>query len=334
MNFSFWLKAVTSTPVLSKSEWEKIDFFSKWLVASRASYLILTKIAVFIILLLIIDAGKFNFLMWLLVSIGLMLAHAVNNLLNDYTDYVKKVDDESYFRNHYGTHILVKGFVTKTEFLLRYVLPPGLLAVLVGLLIIFLSPQKEIVWYLFILGSFLVVFYTFPLKKLALGELAVFLVWGPMMIGGGYYVITNDFDWVIFLATLPHACTVANVLLGVHIDKFSEDKAKKIVTLPVLIGEKASRYLVISFFIIPYIVVAVQFFIGFLNYNALLILLSLPALYKSVKIFASPRPTSAKDVKDKKMQPAWPVYFVAFSVQFAVVFGACYLLVLLVNLFT
>ena len=31
-------------------------------------------------------------------------------------------------------------------------------------------------------------FYTWPLKYIGLGELAVILVWGPLMIGGGYYV--------------------------------------------------------------------------------------------------------------------------------------------------
>ena len=37
-------------------------------------------------------AGQFNFLNWVLLEVGLILAHATNNLLNDYTDFIKGVE--------------------------------------------------------------------------------------------------------------------------------------------------------------------------------------------------------------------------------------------------
>ena len=46
-------------------------------------------------------------------------------------------------------------------------------------------------------------FYTWPLKYIGLGEIAVLLVWGPLMIGGGYFVITGVWDWNVVLAGLP-----------------------------------------------------------------------------------------------------------------------------------
>jgi 1,4-dihydroxy-2-naphthoate octaprenyltransferase len=36
--------------------------------------------------------------------------------------------------------------------------------------------------------AFFVLFYTWPLKYIGLGEIAVLIVWGPLMIGGGYFV--------------------------------------------------------------------------------------------------------------------------------------------------
>ena len=91
------------------------------------------------------------------------------------------------------------------------------------------------------LGAFFVLFYTWPLKYIGLGELAVIIVWGPLMIGGGYYVITGQWDWNVVLASLPYALGPTTVIFGKHIDKHDPDKAKGIHTLPVIIGERAAR---------------------------------------------------------------------------------------------
>jgi 1,4-dihydroxy-2-naphthoate octaprenyltransferase len=56
-----------------------------------------------------------------------------------------------------------------------------------------------------------VLFYTWPSNN-ALGELAVLIVWGPLMIGGGYYVITGAWDWWVVLASLPYALGVTGDL--------------------------------------------------------------------------------------------------------------------------
>ena len=49
-------------------------------------------------------------------------------------------------------------------------------------------------------GAFFVLFYTWPLKYIGLGELAVIIVWGPLMVGGGYFVVTGDWSWQAALA--------------------------------------------------------------------------------------------------------------------------------------
>ena len=59
------------------------------------------------------------------------------------------------------------------------------------------------------------------------------IVWGPLMIGGGYFVITGQWDWNVVLASLPYALGATTVIFGKHIDKLEADKAKGIHTLPV-----------------------------------------------------------------------------------------------------
>jgi 1,4-dihydroxy-2-naphthoate octaprenyltransferase len=43
---------------------------------------------------------------FILVTLGLVLAHATNNILNDVIDWVKGVDQGNYFRIQYGGHIM------------------------------------------------------------------------------------------------------------------------------------------------------------------------------------------------------------------------------------
>ena len=52
--------------------------------------------------LLAVRAGQFDFGRWLLLVVGLIFAHATNNLLNDHTDYKRGVDKDNYFRTQYG----------------------------------------------------------------------------------------------------------------------------------------------------------------------------------------------------------------------------------------
>ncbi len=108
-------------------------------------------------------------------------------------------------------------------------------------------------------------FYTWPLKYIGLGEAAVLLVWGPLMIGGGYFVITGQWDWNVVIAGLPYAFGVTTVIFGKHIDKVHEDKAKGIHTLPVLIGEKAGRYSVLAMVFLQYLSVLYLVVTGFFS---------------------------------------------------------------------
>ena len=71
-------------------------------------------------------------------------------------------------------------------------------------------------------GLFISVFYVAPpisLKKRGLGEPGVFLTWGPLMIGGTYFVATGTIPAWVWIASLPYAILVTTVLFGKHIDK-------------------------------------------------------------------------------------------------------------------
>ena len=87
------------------------------------------------------------------------------------------------------------------------------------------------------------------------GEVAVVLIWGPLMVGGGYYVITGTWDWMVAISSLAYALGPTTVLFGKHIDKLAQDKAKGIRTMPVLLGEKAARAAVLFMIALMYLMV-------------------------------------------------------------------------------
>ena len=77
------------------------------------------------------------------------------------------------------------------------------------------------------------------MKYIGLGELTVILVWGPLMVGGTYYVTTGGiWSWEVAIISLVYSMGPTTVLFGKHTDKLIQDKAKRVYTLP----EKISQY--------------------------------------------------------------------------------------------
>ena len=162
-------------------------------------------------------------------------------MLNDYTDFSRGVDKDNYFRTQYGVHPLVQGFWTKRQ-QLTWFFVSGVLAFLSGVYALFYTNFSPVVIGLFAFGALVLLFYTWPLKYLALGELAIFLIWGPILVAGVYIVLARGWTphiWIVALAGVPFGLSVVSINLGKHIDKSAEDKKKGVGTLPVRIGEKA-----------------------------------------------------------------------------------------------
>jgi len=325
MNVSMWLKALRVIPKISKEEWEKLDVISKWLIATRSAVFIMTFLSAAIGGILAFKAGKFNFWLWLLTTIGLILAHATNNLVNDLTDYIKGVDHDNYFRAQYGPQPLEHGLMTKKQ-LITYIVVTGLLALAIGLYLVYLRGTLALI--LLLLGALFVLFYTYPLKYIGLGELAVLLVWGPLMVGGTYYIVTGEWDWNVVIAGLPYALGVTAVLFGKHIDKYEDDKRRGIRTLPVILGEKNARMVVLGMLILQYLSVIYLVLTGFFTPFMLIVLLAIPVFTKVWKAYTNPRPESPPEGYPPE---AWPLWYVALAFWHNRRFGTLYLLGLIIE---
>jgi 1,4-dihydroxy-2-naphthoate polyprenyltransferase len=320
-----WLEAVRVIPRIDKQEWQELDPIARWLVATRAAVLIMTLISATIAGLLAARVGRFDALLWTLVAVGLVFAHATNNLVNDLTDHIKGVDRGDYFRAQYGPKPLEHGLMSRAA-MVRLIVVTGAVALAAGAALVYLRGGATLV--LMASGVFFVLFYTWPLKYIGLGELAVIVVWGPLMVGGGYYVITGGIDSTVVLAGLPFSIGATTVIFGKHIDKLPQDRAKGIRTLPVLLGDRVSRASVLVMLALQYGIVFQLVLGGRLGPAMFLVLGATTVLPRTIRAYRSPRPSEPPERLPKGI---WPLWFVAFAFDHNRRFGVLYVLGLAID---
>jgi 1,4-dihydroxy-2-naphthoate octaprenyltransferase len=150
------------------------------------------------------------------------------------------------------------------------------------------------------------------LKYLALGELCIFLIWGPILVAGVYSVLARGWTpntWYVALAGVPFGLSVVSINIGKHIDKSAQDKQKGVGTLPVRIGEKLTRYLNMAVLVLIYLVILYLIFVPrFFTPVMLIVFLAGKRLFYAVAVHAKPRPA-----EPPKEWPGWPTWFSGFT---------------------
>ena len=329
MNVRMWVKALQVIPRINKDEWDGLDVISRWLISTRAAVLMMTFISAAIAGLLALRAGQFDGLRWGLLAIGLIFAHATNNLLNDLTDFSRGVDQNNYYRTQYGPQPLEQGLWSRKTHLI-YAAVTGLIALAAGAYLVAVNGWLALGF--LAAGAFFVLFYTWPLKYIGLGEIAVLITWGPLMIGGGYFVITGQWDWNVAIASLAYAIGPTTVIFGKHIDKLKEDKAKGIHTLPVILGETVSRYAVLAMIALQYLAVFALVITGYFSPVMLIVILAWYYLPPVIKVFSATR-VQRKNRASGPAAEGWPLYFVASAFYQNRSYGLLLLVGLILQLF-
>ena len=163
-----------------------------------------------------------------------------------------------------------------------------------------------------------------------MGEIAVLIVWGPLMIGGGYFVLTKQWSWNVVWASMPYVLGVTTVIFGKHIDKIQVDKAKKIFTLPVIIGEKAARLIVMCMMVFPYLFVVILIANKYFTPVMLLVVMAFPTFLKVYPQLIKPRPEQ-KPEGFPEGQGGWPLYFAPQAFVNNRAFGMWFMLALVLD---
>src|SRR5207237_3225832 len=174
-----WLEALRTVPQVDTSE---VDPLSRWLSLGRVSVVVMSAISAIIGGLLAARDDVFDLPLLILVALGLILAHTGSNLVNDFWDYRHGIDSPDSPRVNYGPH----PFSGEGRSLREFMLVTGLiLATATGIGVALVIASGVWVLAFALSGALLLLFYSggpYPLRYIGLGEIAVFVIWGPLMM--------------------------------------------------------------------------------------------------------------------------------------------------------
>lgn len=305
------------------------DVLTRWLVIARACVFSMTMMSGVIGVLLALEMGAFaedtlaRIVYAALAVIGLIAAHATNNLVNDWTDVRRGVDTEDYPRAQYSPHPVLGGLTTPAR-LLQVALA---LTAFDGLIMLVLAwASGPLVIAFAVAGLALSLGYTVFLKRFALGELTALIVWGPLMTGGTVYAIAGELPTSALLMTLPYGLIVASVLIGKHTDKIESDRPVGVHSVPVLLGAQRALTLNKITFIVFYALVVALVASGVSGPWILLSFLAVPHLLTTWKVYSQPKPTTPPD-----NWPVWPLWYVGWAMYFNREAGKFFILGLVLN---
>jgi 1,4-dihydroxy-2-naphthoate octaprenyltransferase len=273
-------------------EFAHLDPVTRFLYAARSVILVISAQSALMAGLLAAAHRHFEVLPFVLVLVGYVVLHAISNLSNDYFGYRRGHDTPDSPRRRYTLHPIASGAVT-ARLLAGGLVALGVVAVAIAAYFVALRGWPAVL--LAIVGFVLLYAYDAApraLKELGLGEVAAFVVWGPLMIAGGYYVITGRWSGDALAASVAPGLGVMSILVGKHIDQRNFDREHHQRTLPVVLGERTARRLNQVAVAGMYIASAIAIAVGALTPFVAVILLAAPRAIRALRVMGRPAPAT------------------------------------------
>jgi len=231
--------------------------------------------------------GIINLRYALLAGFGLVLTHGSVNAINDYFDYKSGIDLNVKRTPFSGG----SGLVPEGKLPLSHALWVGVVTSL-GALIIGIYFVIETNWRLIpllVVAALCLVLYTPVILKTIWPEWSPGIGLGILPILGFYFVQTWEYDWIVFIVSIPSFILVHNLLF---LNEFPDVEADKIggrKTTPVVFGMEAAgkffRFMTVSTYIWIIGCVIATFITGtvIMPVYCLLALLTLPFALKAMQ---------------------------------------------------
>ncbi len=175
----------------------------------------------------------------LALSLGILLiAHSSFNMMNDYFDYRSSLDRPKNMGSM-GSRVLVDKLIPIQIFRIYMISLLGI-ALVGGAYLLYLRPA---IWPYFIIGVVAGSLYSVPrigFRWIALGDLAIFLTWGPGIFLGSYVLQGGS----VSASTMLIAVALGMLVLAIaHINNWrdmADERAAGIVSVASLLGDRLS----------------------------------------------------------------------------------------------
>ncbi|WP_297421462.1 1,4-dihydroxy-2-naphthoate octaprenyltransferase [Clostridium sp.] len=255
---------------------EKIKLFIR---ATRPFSLTASVIPVVLGGILALKEPNFNLGYFILSIVAIVFLQASVNLLNDHDDFINKVDTKE---SYSSSGVVVEGLLNLKEVYLS-----GMFLLILGCLIgLFLAYNVGmIIFILGAVGALCGYFYTgkpLMLKYRGLGAPLVFIIFGPLMTFGGYYLQVQKFTMQSLVISIPTALLTTAILHANDIRDIKHDKKAGIKTLSISIGYRNAEIVYLSLIILSYISLIVMIIFKYIPYLSLICLLTVPAAIKNI----------------------------------------------------
>ena len=263
-----------------------------WLAlrTTRLPFLSATAVPVLLGIAVAATHGAFTWWTALLTLIGGSLAHLAINVTNDVYDTLSGADDANTTPTQFsgGSRVAVYDLVS-IRGLAKLALALFGGAAVIGLALVAITGSMELLW-IGVAGILVGVAYTAPPLKLVyrgLGEIAVAIGFGPIMLLGAYVVQTGELAWEPFVLSLVPGILIALILYVNEIPDRRGDAAAGKRTLPVRLSPDVVRigYLVAA--LAAFGVVVVGAVSGLFPWPTLVALAALPIawrVYQGLKV--------------------------------------------------
>jgi 1,4-dihydroxy-2-naphthoate octaprenyltransferase len=233
---------------------------------------------------------------WAYLPLALLagiLLQAGTNVINDVYDYKNGVDSAETLGD---SGVFVSGALSTRQGE-AYGLALFGAAALIGVVLAFLrGPGVLVFGAIGLLGGYLYTGGPKGYKYLALGDVAVFLLMGPLMVLGTYYVLTGE-AWTarVVLASLPVGFLVAAILEANNLRDLESDRKAGVRTVSGLLGFGGARLELVVSIAAAYLVVVVLAVAGTLAWPALLVLVTAPMAFGLIRlVMSAPKPSSRR----------------------------------------
>jgi 1,4-dihydroxy-2-naphthoate octaprenyltransferase len=256
--------------------------------------------------------GSISWVWYALTALGITVFHAAANVINDYFDTRYQIDQEDSPTAKYRPQPILSRMLTPRQLLGEAI------ALFALTLIIGVAAAALVSWHILWIGfvGFLTsVFYTaapIKFKYRALGEPAVFMMWGPLMIEGAYAIQRQALSLKAFIISVPFGVLVALVLFANNMRDIGHDSRQDVKTLGIILGSRRSYQLFTGLIVLAYLYVLGMIIAGVMSSWGFLIFLSVPSAIGLLKTFK----TKIPDMAD------------AMTAQFDTVFGLLLILAL------
>ena len=260
----------------------------QWIRAIRAPFFTATIIPVLLGMAIAwAHTGQIFWMKLLLTLLGVVFVHAGTNLLNDYYDHKSKNDELNLYPTPFsgGSRVIQEGLISAENMFRSGLLLFGLGGA-IGIYLNSIS-KGNVILILGLVGLLLGFFYSARPIRIGyrgFGELVVGFGFGPLVVGGSYYVQAQRLSIEPFLASIPITILI---LLVLYINEFPDYEADILAnkrTWIVKLGkERAIKIYHILLFLV-YFTIASGIIFRFLPFFGILAFISLPLTLRAIAI--------------------------------------------------